>query len=56
MIELTENAIDTTVVLRSVQTPAAGAVVLFLGTVREMTDGRKTDTLLYECYREMAEN
>ncbi len=55
MIELTENAIDTTAVLRSVQTPTAGAVVLFLGTVRDMTDGRKTDTLLYECYREMAE-
>ena len=37
------------------QSPLAGVVVLFLGTVRELTDGRKTVSLDYECYREMAE-
>jgi molybdopterin synthase catalytic subunit len=29
--------------------------VLFLGTTREMTDGRRTATLDYEAYDEMAE-
>ncbi len=55
MIELTHDTIDTPAVLRSVQSPNAGAVVLFLGTVRRTTDGRQTDSLLYECYPEMAE-
>ena len=32
----------------------AGAVVLFLGTTRELTDGRQTASLDYECYPEMA--
>ena len=35
--------------------PEAGAVVLFLGTTREMTAGRRTVSLDYECYPEMAE-
>ena len=35
--------------------PEAGAVVLFLGTTRELTDGRRTVTLDYEAYDEMAE-
>ncbi|OHB67738.1 MAG: hypothetical protein A2V70_05990 [Planctomycetes bacterium RBG_13_63_9] len=55
MIELTHNAIEPAAVLQAARCPAAGAVVLFLGTVREMTDGRKTDSLEYEAYREMAE-
>lgn len=56
MIQLTNQAIDPTEVLRTVQSPAAGAVVLFLGTVRadEDSDGRKTIALDYECYPEMA--
>ena len=33
----------------------AGAVVLFLGTVREMTAGRQTVALDYEAFPEMAE-
>ena len=54
MVELTYNAIDTDAVLRSAHAPAAGAVVLFLGTVRGTTNGRQTDSLDYECYPEMA--
>jgi molybdopterin synthase catalytic subunit len=30
-------------------------VVLFLGTTRELTGGRQTVTLDYECYEEMAQ-
>lgn len=55
MIRLTNDPIDVTSVLETVGSPAAGAVVLFLGTVRRITDGRETASLLYECYREMAE-
>jgi len=54
MIHLTENPIDTVAVVDSVRSPAAGAVVLFLGTAREMTGGRRTSSLEYEAYPEMA--
>jgi len=59
MIELTEQTIDTAAVTRSVEDPSAGAVVLFLGTVREVTETeggqRVTESIEYECYAEMAE-
>ncbi len=55
MIQLTDQPIDAAAVLQAVRSPDAGAVVLFLGTVREMTDGRRTVALDYECYPEMAE-
>jgi molybdopterin synthase catalytic subunit len=42
-------------VLASVEANDAGAVVLFLGTTREVTDGRVTDSLDYEAYSPMAE-
>jgi len=54
MIQLTDKPISTDAVLEAVRSPAAGAVVLFLGTVREMTEGRRTESLEYECYEEMA--
>ena len=55
MIELTEETIDTSAVVDRVRHPEAGAVVLFLGTTRELTGGRQTVALDYEAYREMAE-
>lgn len=55
MIALTDKSIDTANVLASVATNDAGAVVLFLGTTREFTHGRRTASLDYECYPEMAE-
>ncbi|MFO0897183.1 MAG: molybdenum cofactor biosynthesis protein MoaE [Pirellulales bacterium] len=42
MIELTHAPIDVPSVLRAVESAAAGAVVLFLGTTRGVTDGRET--------------
>lgn len=54
MIALTEDEIDCGRLLRSVQSPDAGAVVLFVGTTRRLTDGRQTASLDYECYPEMA--
>lgn len=54
MIELTTDTIDTQQLLASVQSPLAGAVVLFVGTTRQMTDGRETASLDYECHESMA--
>jgi molybdopterin synthase catalytic subunit len=55
MIELTNTVIDTASILNRVRHPEAGAVVLFLGTTRELTAGKQTVALDYEAYREMAE-
>ena len=55
MIQLTHDEIDYTTLTESVRSDQAGAVVLFLGTVREMTNGRQTTTLDYDAYPEMAE-
>jgi molybdopterin synthase catalytic subunit len=55
MIALTDKPIDTAALLAKVSSNAAGAVVLFLGTTREMTGQRRTESLDYECYPEMAE-
>lgn len=55
VIELTREPIDPARIVAQVGSPAAGAVVLFLGTVREMTGQRRTLSLDYEGYAEMAE-
>ena len=55
MIVLTHEPIDYTALTEQVRSNAAGAVVLFLGTVREMTAGRQTVALDYEAYPEMAQ-
>lgn len=54
MIELVREKIDSQAVLDAVATPRAGAIVLFLGTTREWTKGRRTLWLDYECYPELA--
>lgn len=54
MVDLTHEPIDTAALLQQVTHPQAGAVVLFLGTVRELTAGRRTLALDYECYPAMA--
>jgi molybdopterin synthase catalytic subunit len=54
MIQLTHQPIDTEKLVASVRTPEAGAVVLFLGIAREHTQGRRTQSLDYEAYGEMA--
>jgi len=54
MIELTHEPIDYTALTEAVRSNGCGAVVLFLGTVREMTEGRQTLALDYDAYPEMA--
>lgn len=55
MILLTESPIDYHALTESVRSAQAGAVVLFLGTVRELTLGRRTVALDYEAYPQMAQ-
>jgi molybdopterin synthase catalytic subunit len=55
MVSLTDNPIDPAAILAQVASHDAGAIVLFLGTTREFTHGRRTASLDYECYPEMAE-
>lgn len=55
MVRLLAEPIDFQALIESVRSPACGAVVLFLGTVRELTEGRRTLTLDYEAYGAMAE-
>ncbi len=52
--ELTRNAIDVEGIRRAVEDPLAGAVVLFIGTTRELTEGRRTESLDYECHEPLA--
>ena len=55
MIRLVRDPIDLAECVATVTSPVAGAVVLFVGTVRELTAGRRTTALDYDCYPEMAE-
>ena len=53
-IDLTRDVIDFAALTDWTRSNQAGAVVLFLGTVREMTGDRRTVALDYEAYPEMA--
>ena len=55
MVELTHDPIDYFQLTEQVRSVTTGAVVLFLGTVREMTDGRQTVALDYDAFPAMAE-
>jgi molybdopterin synthase catalytic subunit len=53
-IELTRDALDFAALTEWARSNRAGAVVLFLGTVREMTGDKRTLALDYEAYPDMA--
>jgi len=53
-VKLTDTPIDYHAVTESVRDHRAGAVVLFLGTVREFTNDQQTTALDYDAYPEMA--
>jgi molybdopterin synthase catalytic subunit len=55
MVELTTEPIDYHALTERVRRPGCGGVVLFLGTVRDLTGGRVTVALDYEAYPAMAE-
>lgn len=52
---ITDAPIDPTAVLDEVGSPADGAVLLFLGTVREENEGRAVSGMRYDAYVAMAE-
>ena len=54
MISLTDQDIDIAGLMDLVRHDSAGAVVVFLGTVREFTRGVQTKSLEYTAYAEMA--
>ncbi len=55
MFRLTRDAIDYAALTEAVRSPHCGAVVLFLGTVRDLTGEQVTVFLDYEAYAPMAE-
>jgi molybdopterin synthase catalytic subunit len=55
MVLLTPDPIDHHALTEAVRRPDCGAVVTFLGTVRDLTDGKVTVALDYEAYPGMAE-
>lgn len=56
LIEVSEQEIDTGRLIASVAVPTAGAVVLFLGVVRDHSEGREGVTHLeYEAYAGVVE-
>ena len=55
MIRLTHDPIDHQALTELVRRPSCGGVVLFLGTVRDLTGEKVTVALDYEAYPGMAE-
>lgn len=55
MIEVTEKPIPIEQLIEEVQDNAYGAVVTFLGTVRDYSRGKKVLHMFYDAYKEMAE-
>ncbi len=52
--EITSEPIDLAQMMEKVTSRNAGAVTLFVGTVRELTSNKKTLYLIYEAYETMA--
>lgn len=54
MVEVTREEIDTDALTKSAGADTSGAVVTFLGTVRQDRDGKRLVSLDYDAYPEMA--
>lgn len=52
--EITRDPIQIQTVIDKVIRREAGAITTFIGTVRELTNGKKTLFLIYEAYESMA--
>jgi molybdopterin synthase catalytic subunit len=55
LIRITDAELDTNEAIAAVATPAAGAINVFLGVVRDNNLGRNVGHLEYEAYEGMAE-
>jgi molybdopterin synthase catalytic subunit len=54
-VAVVTEVIDVAKVLREVESPAHGAAILFVGTVREVNEGKPVDGMEYTAYVAMAE-
>lgn len=54
LYEISKEPIDIQAVIDKVVQREAGAITTFIGTVRELTKGKKTLFLIYEAYEAMA--
>lgn len=54
LAELTDGPLDISRAVAAVSSPGRGAVVIFLGTVRDHHAGRPVEKLTYSAYRAMA--
>lgn len=52
--DVTRSPLDIGALLQRVGTDGDGAVLLFLGTVRDHNEGRRVDRIVYEGYEPMA--
>lgn len=55
-VRIVDTAIDVLILAERVQHDGIGAVTLFLGTVRDLNDGRVVTGMEYEAYLAMAES
>ena len=55
LVRVTEAPLDVHEAIAAVETPAAGAVNVFLGVVRDNNLGRSVGHLVYDAYPSMAE-
>lgn len=55
MYEITEGELSVEEVASKVGHPSCGAITVFVGTVRDVSRGRKVLYLEYEAFKEMAE-
>jgi len=56
LIDITEAPLNPESLVEAVLGPDKGAVVTFVGTVRNSSQDREVQYLVYECYRDMALN
>jgi molybdopterin synthase catalytic subunit len=54
-VALVDDPLDPSRLLAEVASPGNGASILFVGTVRELNDGRRVAGIDYSAYRGMAE-
>jgi molybdopterin synthase catalytic subunit len=54
MIELTHEPLSPGRCLEAVRAPGSGGIVTFIGTVRDLSEGKQVEYLEYEAYEEMA--
>ncbi|WP_265768034.1 molybdenum cofactor biosynthesis protein MoaE [Fodinibius salsisoli] len=54
MIKLTDQPIEVQEAINQASSDSAGAIATFIGTVRNLTDGKRVEKLDFESYEKMA--